>query len=570
MKNSISSNRFFIKFISPIFFILLLSPAQGYSFEWANMIGGSLLDESFSIATDEEGNCYVTGIFSGSADIGDTTLIARGATDIFLVKYNNAGEIIWIRQAGGKEDDDSYAVHIGQDGYCYLTGSFADTAYFEQDSLICVDDNIFYFDIFLAKYTLNGELIWVTRAGEAFWDEAFGITTNSDGDIFITGSYWGTCKFDNITLTGLFGSGATDGFDIFVAKYDSDGNALWAKRMVERGWDRGSDIASDKSGNCYVTGGSQTALLLGGFGGPSLTPTGGAGDEDVFLVKYDSEGNYIWKTSAGSIEFDQARALSLDSDNNIYLSGVFSDTATFDSTDQIISHGLSDAFLAKYDSTGKILWVRGAGSSGEDGSNDVIVDSQGNAYICGYFGGVAMFDQLEVIGAGLFIAKYDPNGNVLWVKQINEMDNLAKSIGLNPAGDLVVTGVFENSATFGSNVLSAKGQTDVFVAQMDTVTVSTIDAMYSESLPQRSYLAQNYPNPFNPITIISYQLPVTSFVELHVYNLLGQQVVTLVSENQSAGSYEVEFNAENFSSGVYFYAITTDKWQDMKKMILIK
>jgi hypothetical protein len=570
MKNSIDISRIFTLSMILLFTLSALSYTQVSDFEWAEMIGGSLLDESFSIATDDQGNCYVTGIFTGSADIGDTTLIARGATDIFLVKYNHAGEIIWIRQAGGKEDDDSYAVHIGQDGYCYLTGSFADTAYFEQDSLICVDENIFYFDIFLAKYTLNGELIWVTRAGEAFWDEAFSIYTNSAGDVFITGSYWGTCKFDNITLSGLFGSGATDGFDIFVAKYDQDGNALWANRMVERGWDRGSDITVDHAGNCYVTGGFQTALLLGGFGGPSFTPTGGSGDEDVFLVKYNSEGDYVWKSSGGSIGFDQARAVSLDDDNHIYLTGVFSDTAIFDSTDQIISHGLSDAFLAKYDSTGTLLWVRGAGSSGEDGSNDVIVDSQGNAYICGYFGGAAMFDQLEVIGAGMFIAKYDPNGNVLWVKQINEMDNLAKSLGLMPTGDLVVTGVFENSATFGSNVLSAKGQTDVFVAQLDTVAVSTIDDMYSESLPQRSYLAQNYPNPFNPITKISYQLPVTSFVELHVYNLLGQQVVTLVSEKQSAGRYEVTFNAENFSSGVYFYSLRTDNWQDMKKMILIK
>jgi hypothetical protein len=533
------------------------------------MIGGTLLDESFSIDSDDEGNCYVTGIFTGTADIGDTTLTARGATDIFLLKYDPSGQRVWVRQAGGKEDDDSYAVHISQDGYLFLTGSFADTAYFEDDTLICFDNNIFYFDIFLAKYTLDGELIWVTRAGEAFWDEAFGVCSDPSGNTFITGSYWGTCKFDNFTLSGLYGLGATDGFDIFIAKYDVNGNALWANRMVEKGWDRGSDVASDQSGNCYVTGGFQTALLFGGFGGPSLTTTGDSGDEDIFMVKYDSNGNFIWKISAGSVDFDQARALALDKDNNIYLTGVFSDTASFDSTDQVISYGLTDAFLAKYDSTGELLWVRGAGSSGEDGANDVILDSDGNTYICGYFGGVAHFDDLQIIGGGLFIAKYDPTGKILWVKQIDELDNLAKSLTLIPNGDLFVTGVFENTATFGTTILNGKGQTDVFVTKLDTVAVTGL-AEQSESLPGIAYLAQNYPNPFNPSTAIRYQLSASSNVDLSIYNLLGQKVATLVSKRQVIGNYTVEFNGKNLSSGIYLYILKTDTWQDVRKMVLLK
>jgi len=547
-----------------------LVSAQESSYEWAEMIGGSLLDESFAIDTDPDGNIYVTGIFTGSAEIGDTTFIARGATDIFLVKYDPSGQRIWARHAGGKEDDDSYALHISDDGYCYLTGSFADTAYFEDDTVICVDENIFYYDIFIAKYTLNGHLVWVEQAGEAFWDEAFGICSDDEGNIFITGSYWGTCKFDDITLSGLFGSGATDGFDIFVAKYDAAGNALWAKRMVERGWDRGSDVASDPSGNCYVTGGFQTALLLGGFGGPSLTPTGGSGDEDAFLVKYDTDGNYIWKTSGGSISFDQARALTVASDNSIYVTGLFSDTATFDTTHQIISHGLTDAFLAKYDSTGDLLWLRGAGSAADDGANDVITDSEGNAYICGYFGGVAHFDDLQVIGGGMFIAKYNANGHIVWVKQINEVDNLAKSLTLMSDGDLALTGVFENAATFGSTTLNGEGQYDVFITKLDTMTVTGISD-HSEPTPRIPFLAQNFPNPFNPTTTINYQLPINTYIELTVYNLLGQKVSILVSEKQNAGYYHLEWNASGFASGIYYYRLSTSEgFIQTKKCIVLR
>jgi len=555
-----------------VMFIFSLNPgvsAQISSYHWAERIGGSLLDESFSVAVDTDGNSYVTGIFTGSADIGDTTLVALGATDIFLVKYDPSGERIWVRQAGGKEDDDSYAVHISHDGYCYMTGSFADTAYFESDTLICFDSNIFYYDIFLAKYTLDGNLIWVTRAGEAFWDEAFGIHTDASGDIFITGSYWGTARFDNITLSGLYGSGATDGFDIFIAKYDSGGDALWAKRMVERGWDRGSDVVTDVSGNCYVTGGFQTALLFGGFGGPSLTATGGSGDEDIFLVKYTPGGDFIWKTSAGGEGFDQALALAIDGDSYLYVTGVFNDTATFDSTQQISSQGFNDLFLAKYDSNGKLIWVRGAGGAGDDGASDVTTDGDGNIFICGYFSGIADFDDLQIVGGGQFIAKYGSDGRIRWVKQIDEADNLAKSLALMPEGDLVVTGVFENKATFGGTVLTGQGQTDVFIARLDTLMVTALPAL-PVSPPPTFFLAQNYPNPFNPYTIISWELSFGTYVELSVFNLLGEKVMTLVSENLPPGNYTYRFDGSNLASGIYYYQLAAEEHREIRKMILLR
>jgi hypothetical protein len=560
----------FISFVMFIFSLCTLTTAQVSSYEWADMISGSLVDESFSIAADQEGNCYVTGVFNGSADIGDTTLTSLGVTDIFLVKYNDAGDVMWIRQAGGKQDDDSYAVHISPDGYCYLTGSFADTAFFGDDTLVCFDNNIYYYDIFLAKYTLDGDLVWVTRAGEAFWDEAFGICSDHSGNVFITGSYWGSAKFDNITLSGLYGTGAIDGFDIFVAKYDSSGKALWANRMVERGWDRGSDVAVDPAGNCYVTGGFQTALLFGVFGGPSLTATGDSGDEDVFLVKYDSEGSFVWKTSAGGPGLDQARALTLDAENNIYLTGVFNDTAAFDSTHLAFSHGFTDAFLAKYDAEGHLLWVRGAGGEAEDGANDVITDKMGNVYICGYFSGPVYFNELPVIGGGQFIAKYNSSGEVLWVKQVAEVTNLAKSLALLPGGDLVLTGVFENTMTLGSTVLNGQGQSDVFVTKLDTVNVTTISAPFL-STPHFYSLLQNYPNPFNPHTAITYELPVSGQVELLIFNVLGEKVVTLVSGWQQAGRYQVDWEANGFASGIYYYQLRTGSgYIQTKKMILLK
>jgi hypothetical protein len=260
----------------------------------------------------------------------------------------------------------------------------------------------------------------------------------------------------------------------------------------------------------------------------------------------------------------------VDSDSNIYLTGGFNETASFDSTHEVISHGFTDAFLAKYDGNGQLLWVRGAGSDSEDGANDVITDSQGNIYMCGYFGGIAYFDDLQVIGGGQFVAKYDSNGRILWVKQIGETDNLAKSITLLPDGDLVMTGVFENSATFGSTVLNSRGQGDVFITKFDSLRVTALPTLLSAE-PSTVHLWQNYPNPFNASTTINYNLPFTAYIELSVYNLLGQKVVTLVSGREAAGRYKVQWDASAFPSGVYYYRLSTDAgFTQSKKLLLLK
>ena len=89
-------------------------------------------------------------------------------------------------------------------------------------------------------------------------------------------------------------------------------------------------------------------------------------------------------------------------------------------------------------------------------------------------------------------------------------------------------------------------------------------------LPDNFALYQNYPNPFNPITKISYELRVTSYVSLKVFDMLGKEVVTLVNQKQNGGRYEVEFDGSNLSSGVYFYKLETHEFKEVKRMILIK
>jgi hypothetical protein len=93
---------------------------------------------------------------------------------------------------------------------------------------------------------------------------------------------------------------------------------------------------------------------------------------------------------------------------------------------------------------------------------------------------------------------------------------------------------------------------------------------YSNEIPKTFNLSQNYPNPFNPSTKIKYQLPKQTFVQINIYDALGKYVTTLVSTEQQAGSYEVEFNGDEYSSGIYIYKIKADEFVEFKKMVLIK
>jgi hypothetical protein len=128
----------------------------------------------------------------------------------------------------------------------------------------------------------------------------------------------------------------------------------------------------------------------------------------------------------------------------------------------------------------------------------------------------------------------------------------------------------EESAFNAKIVLNAGGDSpDVYVDNVSLKEIATaIDPQ--EDIPATFNLEQNYPNPFNPITIINYELPITNYVDLSIYNLLGQKIITLVSQKQNAGSHQVEWDASGVTSGVYYYRIEAGEFQDVKKMILLR
>ncbi|MFC1898590.1 SBBP repeat-containing protein [Candidatus Cloacimonadota bacterium] len=422
-----------------------------------------------------------------------------------------------------------------------------------------------YNDIFVAKLDSSGNWLWAVKAGGIYWDEGFSISIDSEGNSYVTGSFAGTASFGAINL-----STSTSTENIFVAKLDADGEWLWAKGAGGSGWDRGTGIGIGTDENIYITGYFGLYAL---FGSNSLMSNGSF---DVFVAKMDTNGNWLWLENAGGIGYDEANALVIDNDCNILITGKYQDSASFG--DEILNSSLyyDNIFVSKLDSDGEWLWAKGAGGIYHDAGKAISSDISGNVYITGFFRYFASFGSFDLSSTSIeysdiFAAKLDIDGNWIWARNAgSESEDHGLGITINTEGNLFVTGRFEENASFGSNYLNSEGYSDIFIAKIRCNTLAV-----NELIPADIRLS-NYPNPFNPSTTINFSIDPNEQYELSIYNLKGQIVKTfLVNSSTDLPINSVTWNGDDDSgepvtSGVYLYKLKSGNTEISKKMLLMK
>ncbi len=241
---------------------------------WARRIGGTDFDYGLGVAVDGFGNAYCAGYFSGTVSVdgfqNSTTLISTAASrDIFLVKFNPAGQAFWARKAGGAGPDDIFGMSCDLSGNAVLTGRFSGTALFDTTQISSAGS----MDCFVARYNRHGDLSWVVSAGGAGPDLGADVSTDGFGNTYCVGYFQQTGSFGS---TNLVSQGSDD---IFVAKYQEDGQLVWAKRAGGSGSDLGHGIAIDGSGNAYVTG-----IMSANAAFDNVTLPG-SGGQDIYFAK---------------------------------------------------------------------------------------------------------------------------------------------------------------------------------------------------------------------------------------------------------------------------------------------
>ncbi len=361
---------------------------------------------------------------------------------------------LWAKKAGGASYDIGYNISTDTSGNSYVTGSFSGTANFGSTSLTSSGVS----DIFVAKLDASGDYLWARRVGGSSGDSGLGISTDASGNCYVTGYFQGIASFGS---TSLGSSGTTD---VFIAKIDTNGNWLWARRAGGSSGDSGYGISIDANGNNYVTGNYSGSAS---FGSTTLTSSG---TSDVFVAKLDSSGNWLWAMRAGGTSEDSGYGISIDANSNIYVTGYFTGTASFGSI-FLTSSGEWDVFVAKLDSSGNWLWACQTGCNYGYGQ-DLSTDPSGNSYVTGRFQGTASFGSTSLTSSGewdVFVAKLDSSGNWLWAKQAGgTSEDSGYGISIDASGNCYVTGRFQGTASFGGTSLISSGGSDIFAAKLNT------------------------------------------------------------------------------------------------------
>ncbi|GAG08956.1 unnamed protein product, partial [marine sediment metagenome] len=209
---------------------------------------------------------------------------------------------------------------------------------------------------------INGTKQWTELLGTSESDYGYGIVVDSSGNIYITG-------YTNGDLDGNTNAG---GFDIFVSKYATNGYREWTKLLGTSGNDHGKAIAVDSNGYIYITGSTNG----------DLDGNTNAGGPDIFISKYDINGTKQWTELLGTSENETGRAIAVDSNGYIYITG-----STSGDLDGNTNAGVYDVFISKYDINGTKQWTELLGRAENEQGYGIVVDSSGNIYITGHTNG---------------------------------------------------------------------------------------------------------------------------------------------------------------------------------------
>ncbi|CAN5351258.1 hypothetical protein BH09BAC3_BH09BAC3_08890 [soil metagenome] len=367
------------------------------NFLWVKSVGGTNLENGRSIKLDNSGNIIILGNYSSTADFdpgsGTANLTSSASDDIFILKLDANGNFIWVKSVGGSLADIPGSMSVDPAGNIYVTGSFRSaSADFDPGPSVV---NIQYsnqYDVFVLKLDMNGNFVWAKGFGGTNFDLGNYLAVDASGSVVVTGSFAGVADFDpGVGVLNLTGAGTNDAF---VVRLAPDGSLMWAKRFGLAGSDtRGSLIEVNSSGETIASGiFDNTADFDPGAASFNLTTVG----KDVFVVKLNSSGNFIWAKGLGGGMAFGVHSMKLDASGSVYTSGIFQGTADFDPgpADYPITAAFGyGTFLSKIDNSGNFVWASSIGGVAGGSIKSVItIDGSGDVVSVGSYSGTRDFD----------------------------------------------------------------------------------------------------------------------------------------------------------------------------------
>lgn len=541
-------------FLATMLVIIGLS-TKAQSWQWAKGATNSLDNEGTCITSDVNGNVYAAGYFSDATlDFGGITLTNTSGSNnylnIFVAKYSPTGNVVWAKNAGGIDGNCKvYSICKGKNGTTYVTGDFySSTLVFD---IVTLNNPNTVEKIFVVKYDSLGNVMWAKSPTGTYSGAGYGIIVDTSGSAFVTGTYAASITFG---LSNLTSAGGTD---IFIAKYSTNGMAIWGVSQGSTGNESGNSISIDGAQNIYVTGNFNSNTMV--LGSTTLTNDMTNSTNDIFVEKLlGSSGVVQWAKSGRGDNDDEGKGISTDPLGNSFVTGFFNSDSLMFGTYVLhnYSAGSNCFYIVKYDNLGNPQWAQRAGTANYDTKGfGVKADGAGNAYVTGVyqgnptvsFGGYTLTDSSSGSG-NIFVVKYNAAGTITWAMNAG---GTAGDGGAGISSDVIgtsqyVTGYYNsNPINFGSNQLTNPGgAASVFVAKLG-ITVGL------ETIEKGNNKVSIYPNSNNGIFTLTYHLSDSNSL-FQIEDSMGR---VLVQKKIDATDGHQTIDATNFANGIYFWEV---------------
>lgn len=554
-----------IIFILFILCFLFASDIKAQQYKFAKRVGGTQFENAMGIALDSMGNIIVSGYFSGTADFdpGTTnyTLTSNGGNDIFLAKYDSAGNFVWAIHVGGAGEEFNYTdPAVDEYGNIYLCGVFNSNTDFNPKGNAVIATNRGQQDGFVAKYDSTGLLQWVRGVGGALNDDVYHIDYKNYLVLF-AGSFADSSYVDDgLTITPLYGSGSAD---VVFGKFNPNGNLFWLNTLKGNGEDHSYNITAGINGKTYLTGTFEDTLIFdsGGVNPDTLFADG----LTAFTASFSNFGNYYWSFP---IENAYPFGLKVDHNGDILTCGQFSNFADFDpdaDTMTLIAQGSFDGYFAKYTNGGNYVFAKRIGGNGSDICYTIAELSNSSILVSGYFFNTADFDPDVTVAslnsngfADIYLAHYDSLGNYLSAFGCGSPAfEFCRNMTCNGIDEVFLCGGFEQVVDFNPapaiNTLVSAGSRDGYFVKYAFPTTSVHNMSSADLLI--------YPNPFVNQINISDNFKQTQLI---LTDVLGNIIYKAIISAQT------KINTELLSPGIYFLTIASGENVSTRKLLKVK
>ncbi|MBN2353694.1 MAG: SBBP repeat-containing protein [Spirochaetales bacterium] len=464
----------------------LQSPAAPL-YGWAKNFGGPGDDSGQAATIDANGNIFLTGSFQGPADFdpgpGTDMKLNNG---LFATKFNADAAYGWTKtiSEGGNSGRN---VATDASGNIHYPGSFGGTIDFDpdigQDIRTCSGNRAGFVGKINADGTYGGTNIF--NGGGNAYCACSGVAIDGGGNIFLTGTFGaqgsvGTIDFNPYSGTDNKSTQVAFAFDIFLTKLNANETYGWTKTFggPAANSNSGADAAVDAAGNVYLTGSFEGTVDFNPDSGTDNKAS--TGSRDAFLTRINANGTYAWTKTFGGTSYDSGTGVATDAAGNIYVTGTFPGTADFDpgpGTDNRSSAGGYDIFLTRINADGSYAWTMIFGGAGDDYSQKVACDADGNVHLAGGFRETVDFDPGPGIDDKIsasyngFLTRINADGTYGWTKTFVGTNNYVRAAAFDADHNIYVTGTFSGTVDFdpgpGTDNKTSLGGSDAFLVRLN-------------------------------------------------------------------------------------------------------